>query len=75
MEGVNGYEKGIIGMISAIGGAAAGITAASGVLGSKIKENQDKSDKHLALFLMMNQWVKSKAGGEKSVFLFGTGRI
>lgn len=57
-------KKGIIGMISAIGGAAAGITAASGVLGSKIKENHDKSDKHLALFLMMNQWVKVKQEGK-----------
>lgn len=57
-------KKGIIGMISAIGGAAAGIMAASGVLGSRIKENQEKSDKHLALFLMMNQWVKIKQEGK-----------
>ncbi len=57
-------KKGIIGMISAIGGAATGITAASRVLGSRIKENQEKSDKHLALFLMMNQWVKIKQEGK-----------
>ena len=63
-------KKGIIGMVSAIGGAAAGITAASGMLGNKVKENQKKSDKHLALFLMMNQWVKVKQEGKNLASYF-----
>ena len=57
-------KKEIVGMGSAMGGATAGIMAVSGMLGSKIKENQKKSDKHLALFLMMNQWVKVKQEGK-----------
>ncbi len=63
-------KKGIIGMVSAIGGAAAGITAVSGMLGNKVKENQKKSDKHLALFLMMNQWVKVKQEGKNLASYF-----
>ncbi len=63
-------RKGMIGIISAIGGAAAGVTAVSGMLGSKVKENHKKSDKHLALFLMMNQWVKVKQEGKNLASYF-----
>lgn len=70
LKGENSHEKGMIGMISAIGGAAAGITAVSGTLGKKAKGNQEKSDKHLALFLMMNQWVKVKQEGENLASYF-----
>lgn len=57
-------KKGMIGILSAMGGAAAGSAAFGKVLGKKIIENKEKSDKHLALFLMMNQWVKVKQAGK-----------
>ncbi len=63
-------KKGMIGIVSAIGGAAAGISAVGGMLGRTIKENQEKSDKHLALFLMMNQWVKVKQEGKNLASYF-----
>ena len=57
-------KKGVIGILSAFGGAAAGTVAVGRALKRKIKETQEKSDKHLALFLMMNQWVKLKQAGK-----------
>ena len=63
-------KKGMIGIISALGGAAAGISAVGSMLGRTIKKNQEKSDKHLALFLMMNQWVKVKQEGKNLASYF-----
>lgn len=57
-------KKGMIGVLSTIGGAAAGAAAIGKVLGGKVVENKEKSDKHLALFRMMNQWVKVKQAGK-----------
>lgn len=57
-------KKGVIEILSAVGGAAAGAAAVGRALKGKIKETQEKSDKHLALFLMMNQWVKVKQAGK-----------
>lgn len=57
-------KKGMIGILSSIGGAAAGAAAVRKVLGEKVTKNQKKSDKHLALFQMMNQWVKVKQEGK-----------
>jgi len=53
-------KKGVLGILSVCAGAAAGAMAVGGVLKGRIKEIQDKSDKHLSLFLMMNQWVMVK---------------
>lgn len=57
-------KKGIISALSALTGAALG----AGVVGKTISEEKEKaktmSDKHLALFLMMNQWVKVKQEGK-----------
>ena len=48
--------------------AAMGVLAGTGITGSlmekSIKKNRDMSDKHLALFLMMNEWVKVKQAGK-----------
>lgn len=60
-------KKGIISVISALVGAIIG----AGVIGKTMieKENniQKMSEKHLALFLMMNQWVKVKQEGKSLV--------
>lgn len=51
-------------VVSAIAGAALGAGAAGKASLSKMKKAQSMSDKHLALFLMMNQWVKVKQEGK-----------
>ena len=57
-------KKTVISVLSAIAGAAAG----AGAVGVKEKKKTEVAkgyaDKHLALFLMMNQWVKVKQEGK-----------
>ena len=61
-------KKGIIGVLSlltgAAVGAAAGAVSAGKNAGEKINSRQELADKHLALYLMMNQWVKVKQEGK-----------
>lgn len=67
-------KKGIIGVLSLLTGAAVG--AAAGAVsvgknaGEKINSRQELADKHLALYLMMNQWVKVKQEGKNLSFYF-----
>lgn len=57
-------KKAGISLVSALIGAAAGAgVAGKAVIGEKEKVKA-MSDKHLALFLMMNQWVKVKQEGK-----------
>ncbi len=57
-----------------IGTALFGILFGGGMIGSmaakEIKKNKKISDKHLALFLMMNQWVKVKQEGKNLASYF-----
>lgn len=57
-------NKGVVGVLSLLTGAAAGAIGAGKITGAKINEKQQISDKHLSLFLMMNQWVKVKQSGK-----------
>ena len=57
-------KKSVISVISALTGAVIGAGAVGKFTGEKISKNQSMSDKHLALFLMMNQWVKVKQEGK-----------
>lgn len=57
-------KKGMISVLSALAGAAAGAGAAGKISSDKSKKIQSMSEKHLALFLMMNQWVKVKQEGK-----------
>lgn len=61
-------KKGIISVLSATVGAVVGAIAGVGTVGKIVIGEKDKaksmSDKHLALFLMMNQWVKVKQEGK-----------
>ncbi|MDE7000716.1 MAG: hypothetical protein K2P73_10525 [Lachnospiraceae bacterium] len=63
-------RKSVISAISTLTGAALG----AGVVGKRIEESVRKykklSDKHLALFLMMNQWVKVKQEGKNLASYF-----
>lgn len=63
-------KKGVIGVLSLLAGAAGGAIGVGKVTGTKISEKQQMSDKHLALFLMMNQWVKVKQDGKNLASYF-----
>ena len=65
-------KKGIISVISGIAGVIAGAGAVTKVLGKSLSKTNNLSDKHLALFLMMNQWVKVKQEGKNLSEYFET---
>ena len=53
-------KKGIAVALSAVLGASVGALGTKNMCNAKTAEKQKMSDKHLALFLLMNQWVKVK---------------
>lgn len=57
-------KKGVVGVLSLLAGAAGGAFGVGKVTMEKIRYKQRMSEKHLALFLMMNQWVKVKQEGK-----------
>lgn len=57
-------KKGVIGALALLVGGAIGAVGAGKVMETKINERQQLADKHLALLLMMNQWVKVKQEGK-----------
>jgi len=57
-------KKGVISVLSALTGVALGAGVVGKVTGESIDKAKGMSDKHLALFLMMNQWVKVRQGGK-----------
>lgn len=65
-------KKPVISILSTLAGAALGAGAVRKVSLDKTKKVQSMSDKHLALFLMMNQWVKVKQEGKGLAAYFET---
>ncbi len=63
-------KKGVIGVLSLVAGAVGGAVSAGKFTGDKLKVARQFSDKHLALFLMMNQWVKVKQDGKNLASYF-----
>lgn len=63
-------KKSVISVVSTLAGAALG----AGVVGKRTEDSVKKykklSDKHLALFQMMNQWVKVKQEGKNLASYF-----
>ena len=61
-------KKGTISIISALTGALLGAATSASIVAKKKDESEDRmrqlSDKHLELFLLMNQWVKVKQEGK-----------
>ncbi len=57
-------EKTLSAVFGAAVGAVAGAAGTGKVMKKKADELQQFSDKHLELFLMMNQWVKVKQEGK-----------
>ena len=54
-------------LLSGLFGLMVGICVMAKIMKKKIQKIQTMSDKHLALFLMMNQWVKVKQEGKSLV--------
>lgn len=63
-------QKILILILSVLIGAVLGAGTVGKVTGEAIKKAKNMSDKHLALFLMMNQWVRIKQKGKKLVSYF-----
>ncbi len=63
-------KKGIISILSALTGAAVGAGVTEKLIGVNVEKNRNMSEKHFALFLMMNQWVKVKQDGKDLVSYF-----
>lgn len=57
-------NKGLISVLSTLAGAGAGAAVVNKVQGEKMNNWHQMSDKHLELFLMMNQWVRLKQDGK-----------
>jgi len=62
--GIFKMNKPTISIVSVLAGALAGTVAVGKLSEDKAQRIQSMSDKHLALFLMMNQWVKVKQDGK-----------
>lgn len=63
-KGEKRMKKPVISILSMLVGAAAGAGAVGKKTGGKLNQARSMSDKHLALYLMMNQWVKVKQEGK-----------
>jgi len=57
-------KKGTIGVLSTVLGATAGAGVAGIRMNKALNEKQSMSNKHFALFKMMNQWVRVKQEGK-----------
>lgn len=53
-------KKGLVSIISILTGAAAGASIVKRIASKQTDKNKELADKHLALYLLMNQWVKVK---------------
>lgn len=63
-------KKTVISALSALAGAILGAGTVKMVAGETINKTKSMSDKHLTLFLMMNQWVKVKQEGKSLASYF-----
>lgn len=63
-------KKLALSLLSAVIGLSAGVGITGNFMKKLIKRNSDMSEKHLALFLMMNQWVKVKQEGKNLAEFF-----
>lgn len=57
-------KKGIIGILSAAAGAAAGAVSIGNYTSKELNRQRKMAEKHLALFVMMDHWVEVKQEGK-----------
>lgn len=58
-------KKSIVSLLSLAVGAVLGGAVAGGKMTQNLAKKQEMSDKHLSLYLMMNQWVRVKQEGKR----------
>lgn len=63
-------KKGILAILSTLAGAMIGTAATKKNADKAMNKAQMMSDKHLALFLMMNRWVQMKQEGKSLIDYF-----
>ncbi len=63
-------KKGVISVLASFTGFAAGAVCAGMGFEKQLSKKSGMSDKHLALFLMMNQWVRVKQEGKNLASYF-----
>ena len=63
-------KKGVLSLLSFVGGSIAGISAAGSLLSKQVREKKKYADKHLAIMLVMNQWIINKQEGKSLVSFF-----
>lgn len=63
-------RKGILSVLSVLTGTVIGAKAMSKAADQTVRKIQTMSDKHLALFLMMNRWLQVKQEGKSLVDYF-----
>lgn len=71
-------KKSIVSILSAVSGAVVGACVMQKTAEKKISETRKFSEKHLALYQMMNQWVRLKQEGKNLAYFFeknGYGKI
>lgn len=57
-------KKGVIATLFGVGGVVLGALGVGKTMKEKVDYKSKMSEKHLALYLMMNQWVKAKQGNK-----------
>lgn len=63
-------KKGTVSILSTLTGVGIGLGVVGKIIGEKAEKAQSMSNKHLALFLMMNQWVRLKQEGKNLATYF-----
>lgn len=63
-------KKGVIGVLSLLAGAAGGALSVGQVGKKELKKERQYANKHLALYKMMNQWVRVKQQGKNLASYF-----
>lgn len=63
-------KKSVISILSTMFGTVLGAGAVGRISGKSIKEARDMSEKHLALFRMMDRWVEVKQEGKNLALYF-----
>ncbi|MCI9006841.1 MAG: hypothetical protein HFI13_01865 [Lachnospiraceae bacterium] len=63
-------KKGVISILSTMFGTVIGAGTVGRIAGKSIKEARELSEKHLALFLMMDRWVEVKQKGKNIASYF-----
>lgn len=57
-------KKFLLGLISGVSGCILGMYIVGNTMGNKVKKEKERGDKHLELFMLMDEWVRVKQEGK-----------